>query len=157
MTLSSVIVHAEDKAPTASASSESAVSASPSLDPEICQFFSTYVPADDVDYKPGVDVDGHSVPEADVENEYFKKPDGISFNITLDAAKYMGITVPNDAVEVNGTIGTVMYQSGAFTFNGQPLSKDSESSMKSLCGAHPQQAPAAVPTPEPSTETPKTP
>jgi hypothetical protein len=94
-------------------------------------------PVNGPDYKPGVDVHGKPVVEADINPSPVKAPDTISFDLTVDLAKYAGIAVPA-GTEAKATIGAVTVdKAGHMTFNGKPMEGDAEAALRELCAPKP--------------------
>lgn len=109
--------------------------APPELDPKVCQQMVAYQPepGNDAEYKPGVDVHGKPVVEADITPSVIKPPEVYSFHVTVDLAEYMGLTVPT-GLEDKAVMGTIqMDKDGHMTFNGQPLEGDAEKALRELC------------------------
>jgi hypothetical protein len=105
----------------------------PQLSDEVCGMLVTHTPAADVEYKPGVDVTGKPVVEADLNLSPVAVPDTIQFDITVDVARHAGINVPI-GFENLARIGTVAVdKSGKMTFNGQPMEGPQEAALKALC------------------------
>lgn len=106
-----------------------------SVDEEICNFLVEHQPSSDVEYQPGIDVNGKPVIEAETSQSIFSAPpdDELSFDISVDLAKYMGITVPGDALEGQAKFGTVSFKGGILTLDGQPLSPENDASLRGLC------------------------
>lgn len=113
----------------------------PELDAKTCQQMATYQPdpKQGADYKPGVDVHGKPVVEADLNPSPIKLPDTISFDLTVDVAKYAGIPVPA-GTEAKAAIGTVTVdKDGHMSFNGHPLEGDAEKALRELCAPKPEE------------------
>lgn len=103
------------------------------IDHAACRALVRHEPADDATYKPGVDVHGKPVVEADINASPIKVPETIRFNITVDVAKYAGINVPT-GTEMQANMGEVVVMpDGKMTFNGQPMEGDAEAALIALC------------------------
>ena len=113
--------------------------ASPELDPKVCQWMVEYQPDANggAEYKPGIDVNGKPVVEAELNPTPLQVPDTVSFNITVDVAKYAGIDVPA-GTETPASLGTVtVSKDGHMTFNGQPMEGNAEAALRALCKPKP--------------------
>lgn len=102
-----------------------------SLPAEACRMLVAPRPAPDVEYRPGVDVRGKPVVEADLEQSSVKMPESFSFDITVDVAHKSGL-------EMKGSVGTVTVEKdGRVTFNGEPLESPQEEALRALCAEKP--------------------
>lgn len=97
-----------------------------------CQYLTAYQPAPGVEYQPGVDVHGKPVMEADVTPSVIKPPEKYSFDITVEVARYMGLSVP-DGVFGEMKVGTITVDKGQMLFNGNPVEGDAEAALKTIC------------------------
>jgi len=99
-----------------------------------CQYMTSYRPdpANDAEYKPGVDVHGKPVVEADITPNVITMPDKITFDLTVDTAKYIGLALPQ-GVEGLAKVGTVTIEKGQTYFNGKPLAGEAEAALQKLC------------------------
>lgn len=112
----------------------------------ICQQLYVHKPADDVAYKPGVDVNGNAVAPADLPSSsaQIDAPDYIEVPMTVDLAQRLGQQVPQ-GVEMKGNIGNLrLYKDGRVNFNGQDLGQQASA----MCGNN--VAPAAAPNSPPA-------
>ncbi len=108
---------------------------------ETCAALATYEPAPDVEYQPGVDVNGAPVAPADLGGTpRIEVPRDISVSITVELAHVLGIPAfpdpahpQNDIYKPEAAIGIVTYKDGKFAFNGQPLQSDAEAALAKLC------------------------
>jgi hypothetical protein len=106
-----------------------------------CAALTRHVPAPDVAYKPGVDVDGNPVAPADLDGTpRLEIPESFAIPITVEIAHRLGIPAfpdpanpQNDTYKPEASIGTVTYENGRFAFNGQPLQDDAEAALAELC------------------------
>lgn len=103
-----------------------------------CQDFLAYQPSADTEYQPGVDVHGKPVMEADITPPVIIPPEKYSFDITVDVAKYMGLTVPAGLLG-EAKIGTITVEKGQTKFNGNPLEGDAEAALKAICAEQKEQ------------------
>ncbi|TAL27382.1 MAG: hypothetical protein EPN97_17470 [Alphaproteobacteria bacterium] len=107
----------------------------PELDAGVCREMAAYhpEPGQSADYKPGVDVHGKPVVEADLNPSQMKVADTVSFDVTVDLARYAGLEVP-EGTEDKTAIGTITVdREGHMTFNGRPLEGDAEKALRALC------------------------
>lgn len=105
----------------------------PVLDASLCREIVLHKPDADVKYTPGVDVHGRPVVEAELKSSVVKAPEEIEFDLTVDVAKYIGLTAPA-GVEGQARIGTVKVdKDGRVHFNGQPLEGEAETALRALC------------------------
>lgn len=91
-----------------------------------CKAIVKHVPADDVEYKPGVDVRGNKVVGADLNggsNILGSLPKEIEFPVTLDFMEYAGSSLP-EGMSGEQSIGKITYRNGRVYFNDQPLGDD---------------------------------
>lgn len=112
----------------------------PEIDPALCSRIVAYQKPAGVDYKPGVDVKGKPVVEADLNASPIKMPDNISFNITVDLAQYLGLPMPGLEGLVN--VGAINIENGGkMTFNGEPLEGHAAKALRELCAKKPEITP----------------
>lgn len=102
------------------------------IDLQACRQLVAHKPDADVAYQPGVDVHGNPVVEADLNPSPVKVPDKVSFDVTVDMAQYMGITAPA-GLEGQAKIGTVAYEDGVLTFNGEPMEGPAVAALREIC------------------------
>jgi len=107
------------------------------LDKDLCKYIIAYHPTKDgdVEYKPGVDVKGKPVVKADINPEAtIEIPESISFPLTIEMAKYIGMEIPAGVKTGETNLGYVeVREDGAVLFNGKPLGGEAENTLKSLC------------------------
>lgn len=106
------------------ADEQQAGTAEVTVTPKDCRRLIAHQPADDVAYKPGVDAYGRPVTPADLPGiRVIKAPDKITFSITYDALKGLGVTGTSDLLSGEASVGEVSYDisKGRLEFNGQPL------------------------------------
>ena len=104
----------------------------PPIDSKTCQYLTTHTPAPDVTYQPGVDVQGKPVTPADLSPPVVAVPETFSFDITVDVAQNIGLAIPA-GLEAQARFGTVTYDKGKLTFNGQPLDGAAEAELRAVC------------------------
>jgi hypothetical protein len=106
----------------------------PSLSAQECQYLVEYKPSVDgnADYQPGVDVHGKPVVEADISTSVIQPPEKYSFDLTVDVAKYIGLTKPT-GVMGETKMGTITVEKGKVLFDGKPLESDAEAALRALC------------------------
>ena len=108
----------------------------PLIETSDCQYLTEYQQSDDVEYKPGVDVHGKAVVEADINPSLVTSPEKFSFDVTIDMAQYLGIAAPMGS-EMQGKIGTITVEKGKILFNDKPLEGDAVAALHSLCKPKP--------------------
>ncbi len=108
---------------------------------ESCRILTTHIPADDVNYKAGVDVQGRAVKSADLS----PAPDlglknKISFLLILDVAKEnrgSENTVrqfqDHPGLEGNIKMGEIIIQNGKVTLDGKPLGAQHQQELNEFC------------------------
>ena len=105
--------------------------------PQDCRRLVAHEPADDVAYKPGVDAYGRPVKPADLPGtQVIKAPNKITFNITYDALKGLGLSEETSSLlSGEASIGEVSYDisKGRLEFNGQPLSDPEIAALALAC------------------------
>lgn len=97
-----------------------------------CASLTAHVPAADVAYQPGVDVNGNAVAPADLNGgTQIAVPDVISIPVTIDLATSLGIATNFLA---RPTVGTVeVTADGRVSYNGQPIGGDAQQELAKLC------------------------
>lgn len=105
----------------------------PELNDEACRLLSLHQPQADVAYKPGLDVSGKPVVEADLNQAKIDVPETMDFELTLDAARFTGLETP-DGAEVKTSLGMIsLEEDGTLSFNGKTLEGEQEASLRALC------------------------
>lgn len=97
-----------------------------------CLSLAVPAPAVAAEYQPGVDVHGKPVMEADLTPSSVKPPDKYSFDLTVDIARHIGLTVPA-GMAGEAKIGAITIENGQVKFNGSPMEGDAEAALKALC------------------------
>ena len=108
----------------AAAAEQEAGTAEVTVKPEDCRRLVAHKPAADVAYKAGVDAYGRPVKLADLPGmQVIKAPDKITFSITYDALKGLGLSGSSTLLSGEASVGEVSYDisKGRLEFNGQPL------------------------------------
>jgi hypothetical protein len=97
-----------------------------------CSQLVTHVAASDVNYRPGVDVNGNAVAPADLNAQpQISVPDVISIPVTIDLATNLGINTPFLA---RPTVGEVQItRDGRVSFNGQPIGDSAQHELAKRC------------------------
>ena len=100
-----------------------------------CTQFIQHVPASDVVFVPGVDLQGRPVVPADLGGAIrLDPPKELSIPISVDLQKSLGIPVdPNLFQSQNFTVGVVVWKNGKGYFNGQPLQNGRSMKHAALC------------------------
>lgn len=103
------------------------------IDPAACRYLTRHQPSADVEYKPGVDVNGKAVAPADLPDSYgIDLPTSIDIEITADIARSFGIAT-NNLYRGKAQIGTVTVQGNQVLFNGKPIQSAAEADLIALC------------------------
>ena len=101
-----------------------------------CSDLARHVASADVNYQPGVDVDGNAVAPADLNGAgQIRAPDMITIPLTLDLASRLGIPAEGNAdFLARPVIGDVVVTSdGRVTFNDTPLTSDAQHELALKC------------------------
>lgn len=104
--------------------------------PEDCRRLVAHQPSGDVAYKPGVDAYGRPVKPADLPGtQVIKAPNQITFSITHDALKGLGLSESSSLLAGEASVGEVSYDisKGRLEFNGQPLADPEISALALAC------------------------
>lgn len=110
-----------------------------------CARLLPHKPADDVTYKPGVDVQGRAVAPADLPGSApaLAIPDEIAIDITVELQKRFGLPADSTLYKPEARIGTVVVKpDGSATFNGQPLTSPEAQALAAACQRQGAAAPA---------------
>ena len=115
--------------------------------PSACQVLTAHTPAEDVAYRPGVDVDGNAVVPADLNSSgqlHLGADHEFWLPIELPLENVLNIAA-GDALNAvrnsNIGVGTVTVKNGQAYFNGEPLSDAQSHAIAAECQK--QQADAA--------------
>lgn len=101
-----------------------------------CAALERYQAQADVEYKPGVDVNGNTVAPADLNGGVppITMPSEIVISITALLQSKFGIPTDPNAYKPEAYIGTVTVKpDGRAYFNGQPLQDDAAFELAQLC------------------------
>ncbi len=101
-----------------------------------CAALERYQASADVEYKPGVDVDGNAVAPADLNGGVppIEMPSEIVISITSLLQSKFGIPADPNSYKPEAYIGTVTVKpDGRAYFNGQPLQDDAAYELAQLC------------------------
>ncbi|MDR6770126.1 hypothetical protein [Azospirillum sp. BE72] len=107
----------------------------PVIDLSLCQRLTRHVPAANVEYRPGVDVNGRPVAPADLPGTAGAQPPiPIDLPLSVDLARRMGIALPSvpflpdDVTSVwLSVVGDRLY------LNGQPIDPGAEDRLYAYC------------------------
>ena len=125
--LAAVPVQAEDEISVTTIEDEIALSAAE------CRLLVQHVPAADVAYEPGVDVDGNAVVPADIGNPEISLPDEISINVTALVYDLLSTTPPPGLEDTAINLGKVVFRDGRLTYNGQSLGATVDAALVAAC------------------------
>lgn len=101
---------------------------------QTCADLVEQVPDADVEYKPGVDVNGDAVAPADLPGTpQIIVPQEFSIPITVNLGKRLGIPSTPNNFKAEAQIGVVTYKNGKAYFNGQPLQDPEAEALSKLC------------------------
>ncbi|HYM31101.1 MAG TPA: hypothetical protein VEU47_07380 [Candidatus Cybelea sp.] len=106
------------------------------IDRADCQRLVRHVPDADVNYKPGVDVQGRAVAPADMSGGgNAGVPDKIRIDLQIYLAQAGGNTGPQKLGQSYVNTGTVTVdpKTGAVALNGQPVSDDAAADIAEAC------------------------
>jgi len=109
------------------------------LNPELCDALVKHTPAPDVNYQPGVDVDGNPVAPADLPGQpQIKMPEKFDIPITVSLSKALNLSTSGYPGSVLGegtetTLGTFTVDGDKVSFNGQPLTDQQQDNLAVLC------------------------
>lgn len=100
---------------------------------EFCQYATVHVGSmSGADYVAGEDATGTPVVPADTSTQPIVNTDRLSFDVTIDLARYAGLPV-DGTMETQASVAKVDYADGIFYFNGQPVSDVQRERMVLLC------------------------
>ncbi len=106
------------------------------VDADTCRWVQRHQPAADVEYKPGVDVQGRAVAPADLPGSGgVALPQTIEIGITVDLAERFGL--PKTLYGSEAYLGTVTVDGNRVLFNGKPVTPDAEQELVALCSGRP--------------------
>ena len=97
-----------------------------------CSRLVAHVAASDVNYRPGVDVNGNAVAPADLNPQpQIAVPEVISIPVTIDLATDLGIDTPFLARPSVGEVQVT--RDGRVSFNGQPIGDSAQHELARRC------------------------
>ncbi len=99
-----------------------------------CQNIVAYHTPPGVDYQAGVDADGNPVVPADITPSPVTLPDSYSFTLNVEAANYLGLTVPPGTQGLMPVGQVTIYKDGTATWNGQEMSGEAVAQLEAYCG-----------------------
>ncbi len=103
---------------------------------EQCRQVVAHQPADDVAYRPGVDVRGRPVAPADLAGPgAIRTPESITIALDLPLDEFLGAGTPPFIGQAEVQVGTVAYdiRTGRLSYNGQPLSDPAAHAIAAEC------------------------
>jgi len=91
-------------------------------------------PAPDVEYKPGVGMNGNAVAPADLTgSNTMPWPQDINIPLQMNLQNTLHLPASSALTAPQAVVGTVEYKSGQITFNGQPISDDALTGIIAAC------------------------
>ena len=106
---------------------------------DTCREIVTHVPADDVTYTPGVDVNGNAVVPADLGGGYgIIAPEEVTIDIRLDLAERLGLggddgSVASALIGGEAVVGQVTVRGNDIYWNGNKIPRDSHAALAAAC------------------------
>ncbi len=98
-----------------------------------CQGIVAYHTPPGVNYVPGVDADGNPVVPADINPSPVTLPRTYSFTLNVNAANYLGLTVPPGTQGLMPVGQVTVDQNGNATWNGQSMSGEALAQLQAYC------------------------
>lgn len=99
-----------------------------------CAALARHVPAPDVVYRPGIDVDGRPIVPADPPGSpRIVFPETYEIPITVDLSERIGVPADPSRFDADVQVGTVTLQGDRLFFNGMPLSPQDEAAIVRAC------------------------
>lgn len=127
-----------------------------SVQTDDCRQIVSHVPADDVAYVPGVDVNGNAVVPADLGGGYgITAPDEVNIDIRLDLAERLGLggddfsSGASALLSGEGVVGRVTVRGNDIYWNDEKLARDSYAALSAACGDAFAAAGIPLPLPKP--------
>lgn len=127
-----------------------------SVQTDDCRQIVSHVPADDVAYVPGVDVNGNAVVPADLGGGYgITAPDEVNIDIRLDLAERLGLggddfsSGASALLSGEGVVGRVTVRGNDIYWNDEKLARDSYAALSAACGEAFAAAGIPLPLPKP--------
>lgn len=110
----------------------------PEIAPAFCQALVKHVPDPDVDYRPGVDVNGKPVTPADLpDTNTFQIQQPITIPLTADLFKFLNLPTTsfpyNTMTRTDIQLGTLTIDGDKVLYNGQPLTSEQQENLAVLC------------------------
>tara|TARA_B100000686_G_C16787332_1_gene976140 strand:+ start:2970 stop:3509 length:540 start_codon:yes stop_codon:yes gene_type:complete len=99
---------------------------------KVCRYLTAYQQAQDVEFEPGIDVNGRAVVPADINASPFQPADEFEFNVAVDLVEYLGLPVM-PGVEAYTGVGKVAVKNNQLYFDDEPLKPESEQALYALC------------------------
>lgn len=106
---------------------------------DACSALVEHIPAPDVEYEPGVDVDGRAVAPADVDGSRFdyEPPETIAFALIVDLQEFFGPDAPRPMQFADDVpLGVVTVEGGRVFVDGRPVAGDGEAALVQACREH---------------------
>ncbi|MDE1145718.1 MAG: hypothetical protein PW843_03755 [Azospirillaceae bacterium] len=104
------------------------------VDPAACQWAVNHVPAPDVAYQPGVDVNGDPVAPADLDGGVrLQMPQRIEIPLTARLANVLPRTTGTVHPRADAYLGLITIDGDQVLFNGQPLTDPAETELAAVC------------------------
>jgi hypothetical protein len=98
-----------------------------------CRSLTRHVPAADVAYEPGVDVNGNAVAPAELGAPETALPDEISIDVTALVYDLLKTTPPPGLEDTAVNLGKVVFQDGQLSYDGQPLGDSTNAALTAAC------------------------
>jgi hypothetical protein len=111
----------------------------PKIDPALCRNQVAYTEPAGVEYKPGVDVQGHYVAPADIASGASPQmPKKINIPVTISLVKALNFDTTQYPFNQLGagteaSIGVFSVEGNKVTFNGKPLSSEQQQKIEDAC------------------------
>ena len=109
------------------------------VDPALCRALVKHTPSADVEYQPGVDVDGKPVAPADLPGQpAMKLPQKIVIPVTLSLVKTLNLNTTQYPYSQLGPgteaqLGSIEIEGDKVTYNGQALTDAQQDNLAVLC------------------------
>lgn len=105
------------------------------LSNDACRNLTAYQPGADGDatYKPGVDVTGKPVVEADLGGGGIAAPETVEFDLTVDMAQYLGYSATQTPEGKIHIAKITVLPDGRVLRDGEPLEGQAQAALRALC------------------------